>query len=222
MLNLQAGAKPGKLPTPETIRLGTVRMEAHPDYKAVIETAKEVGFEIKYTEGDPYVKIIEVCNTAGNLIQVEKELGLQKGMRYIDLEHELGHIEQLIRFGEQTLPTDRLIEYANGRRVESRNKKGVMAPWQNSILEYHNRLNEFLRLYERGLQVSVLKEHAAGVDKWAQIYFHKGLGGHNHGRGGRPNSKQRAKRAWAGKYFGEISQLVIKYRAALDAINDNN
>ncbi|MGB0385420.1 MAG: hypothetical protein ACPGWR_11400 [Ardenticatenaceae bacterium] len=218
MLNLQAGAKPGEPPTPETIRLGTVRMEAHPDYKAVIESAKDVGFEIKYTEDDPYVKMIEVCDTAGNLIQVEKELGLQKGMRYIDLEHELGHIEQLLRFGEPGLATDRLIEHANGRRVESRNKKGIMTPWQYSILEYHNRLNEFLRLYERGVDVSVLKEHAAGVDKWREIYFNKGLGGHNYGRGGRPNSKQRARRAWATKYFGEMSQLVTKYRAALDNI----
>ena len=219
MLNLEAGAKPGKEPTPETIRLGTVRMEAHPEYQAVIQTAKNSGFEIKYTKGDPYVKVIEVRDRKRKIIRLEKVLGLQKGMRYIDLEHEIDHIKQLLRFGEQGLLTDRVIEYANGRRVKSRNEEGVITPWQNSILEYHNRLNEFLRLYERGVDVSTLKEHAEGVYEWQQIHFHKGLGGHNRGRRGRPNSKQREKRAWGRKYFGDISELATKYRAALDTIN---
>jgi hypothetical protein len=219
MLNLEAGAKPGKEPTPLTIRLGIVRMSAHPDYQALIGSAKDAGFEIKYTQGAPYVEVIEVQDREGNLIRLEKIMGLQKGMRYIDLEHELDHIEQLLRFGEPGMPTDRVTEYPNGRRVKSRNQKGVMAPWQNSILEYHNRLNEFLRLYERGVDVSLLKEHADGVETWQQIYFHKGLGGHHHGRRGKPNSKQRVKKAWARKYFGDISELVTKYRAALDTIN---
>ena len=191
MLNLEAGAKPGKGPTPLTIRLGTVRMEAHPDYQALIQTAKNAGFEIKHTKGDPYVEVIEVHDREGNIIRLEKGLGLQKGMRYIDLEHELDHIQQLLRFGEQGLLTDRVQEYPNGRRVKSRNQEGVITPWQNSILEYHNRLNEFLRLHERGVDLSTLKEHAEGVDEWQQIHFYKGLGGHNRGRHGRPNSKQR-------------------------------
>jgi len=186
-------------------------MEAHPEYQAVIQTAKNAGFEIKYTKGDPYVEAIEVYDRKGNFIQLEKTLWLQKWMRYIDLEHELDHIEQLLRFGEQGLPTDRFIEYANGRRVKSRNQEGVMAPWQNSILEYHNRLNEFQSLYERGVDVSTLKEHAEGVEKWRQIYSNKGLGGHNRGRGGRPNSDQRTRRAWARKHFRDISELVTKY-----------
>jgi hypothetical protein len=197
-------------------------MDAHPDYQALIGSAKDAGFEIKYTQGAPYVEVIEVQDREGNLILLSKERLKIKGMRYIDLEHELGHIEQLLRFGEQGMPTDRVTEYANGRRVESRNQEGVMAPWQNSILEYHNRLNEFLRLYERGVDVSVLKEHAQGVEEWRQTYSSKGLGGHDYGRGGRPNSKQRARRAWGRKYFGDISELVTKCRIAMDAINWNN
>jgi hypothetical protein len=82
MLNLEAGAKPGAEPTPLTIRLGTVRMSAHPDYQAVIQTAKDAGFEIKYTEGAPYVEVIEVQDREGNLILLSKTLGLQKGMHH--------------------------------------------------------------------------------------------------------------------------------------------
>jgi hypothetical protein len=184
--------------------------------------AKDAGFEIKYTQGAPYVEVIEVQDREGNLIRLEKVLALQKGMRYIDLEHELGHIEQLLRFGEPGMPTDRVTEYPNGRRVESRNQEGVMREWQNSILEYHNRLNEFLRLYERGVDVSVLKEHAKGVETWRQRYSSEGQGGLNRGRGGRANSKQRLMRAWGRKYFGDMRELITKYDAALDAINWDN
>ncbi len=221
MLNLQAGAKPGELPTPESIRQGTVRMEAHPDYETLIQTAKNVGFEIKYTSDAPYVDITEVYNQEGHLIRVEKGLYLQKGMRYIDLEHELGHIEQLLRFGEQGIPMSRVIEYANGRRVQFRNQKGVMAPWQVVILEYHNRLNEFLRLYERGVSVSILREHFEGVEEWEDKYMKKGRGGPNRGQAGMPSSKQRVKRAWARTYFDDISELATKYYATLNAINWN-
>ena len=219
MLNLEAGAKPGAEPTPLTIRQGTVRMDAHPDYQALIQTAKDAGFEIKYTPGAPYVEAIEVEDREGNFIRLEKAVYVQKGMRYIDLEHELDHIKQLFRFGEQGMLTDRVIEYPNGRRVKSRNQEGVMTPWQNSILEYHNRLNEFLRLYERGVDVSVLKEHADGVETWREIYSSEGLGGLNRGRGGRPNTDQRRRRAWRRKHFGDLRELVAKYNAALDAIN---
>lgn len=222
MLNLEAGAKQGELPTAESIRQGTVRMEAHPDYESLIQTAKKVGFVIKYTTDAPYVEITEVYDEEGNLIRIEKELYLQKGMRYIDLEHELGHIEQLLRFGEPVIAMNRVIEYANGRRVQSRNQKGLMAPWQVAILEYHNRLNEFLRLYERGVSVSILREHFEGVEEWEEKYMKKARGGPNRGRGGMPSSKQRVKRAWARTYFDDISELATKYQAAFNAINWND
>lgn len=201
-------AKPGKEPTPETIRQGTVRMEDHPDYDITVQKVKESGFEIK-DSGIAGVEWLEIYDQARNLLRIEKILHVLKGMRYLDLEHELGHIEQFNRFGNQVPPTEKLIELPNGRRYKYNIRDRILTVSQSTVTEYHNRLVEFLRLYSRRVDLDLLKEHAAGVDFWQNEYWHKGLSG------GRSPSKK----AWVNKYFADIEELSIQYDEAIQAIN---
>ena len=194
------GATTGKDPTPDTIREGSVRMEQHPQYEDTIGQVKEAGFEIKVSDV-ARVEVKEVVNSNGNVIRVEKTLYVQENMRYLDLEHELGHIKQLERFGAQIPPTQRVIEEPNGSLKTAPNQEGVLTTWQNTITEYHNRLDEFIRLHERDASQELLKEHAAGVETWYQAYWKKGL------KKGLSKSQQQ----WADKYFSDIAALRARY-----------
>jgi hypothetical protein len=153
------------------------------------------------TKGDPHVVVKEIVDSKGNLIRIEKELHITPEMRFLDLEHELGHIKQLDRFGERIPPTERLMERADGRLTQAPNQTGVLTMWQDPILEYHNRLDEYLRLHERGASRELLEKHAEGVQTWAGAYQTKGL------KGGRSPSRK----AWAEEFFPDIADLRQRY-----------
>jgi hypothetical protein len=78
-------------------------------------------------------------------------------MRYLDLEHELGPIKQLERFGDNIPPTERVREQPDGSLKTAPNQQGILTKWQNTITEYHNHLDEFIRLHERGASPELLK-----------------------------------------------------------------
>lgn len=198
--NLVTTAKVGKPPTSESIRQGTVWMEYHPDYDAAIEKAKDAGFELKKS-GFARVDRIEVYDKDRNLLRIEKFLHVLKKMRYLDLEHELGHIDQFSRFGNKIPPTKKVVELPNGRRKTSDFQEGVLTTAQATVLEYHNRLVEFIRLYERRVEIEVLVEHAGGVDFWRKEDLKKGS------KGGRSLSMA----AWIKKYFADFYDLSKKY-----------
>jgi len=197
---MATGASMGKDPTPETIHEGSVRMEQHPQYQETIRQVTEAGFEIKVTDNKELVcvevkEVVTSDKTDREVIRVEKRLYLLRNMRYLDLEHEVGHIKQLQeRFGGK-MATDRVIE-KNGREKKATQTDGVLTKWQNTITEYHNRLVEFIRLYERGASRELLIEHARGVKTWSQEYRKKGL---NNGYG--------SNRLWAEKYFPDLIEL---------------
>jgi hypothetical protein len=197
---MATGAETGKDPTPDTIREGSVRMEQHPQYQETIRQVTEAGFEIKVSDG-ARVEVKEVVDSDGNVIRVEKTLYVQENMRYLDLEHELGHIKQLERFGNNIPPTERVTEQPNGSLKTARNQEGILTAWQNTITEYHNRLDEFIRLHERGASPELLKEHADGVEEWYQAYWKKGI------KQGRSNSQTQ----WAEQYFPDIAALRSRY-----------
>ena len=202
---LSTGAKEGLDPTPETILEGSVRMEQHPDYTRTLAEIGEQGFDLSNTQDDPYVVIKEVLNPEGVLIRVEKIVYVREGMRYLDLEHELGHIRQLTeRFAEKPLLTDRVVEYPDGRVKDMSTQSGVMTTWQSIIIEYHNRLGEFLRLYERGANYKLLREHAQGIRDWREQYREKGL------KGGRSPSRK----FWTQEHFEELAELEKLYQDA--------
>jgi hypothetical protein len=202
---LETGAKDGLESSPETVRDGSVRMEEHPSYRTTLDEIRRLGFEVKKTSGDPYVSVREVLNPEGQVIRVEKNVFVRDGMRFLDLEHELGHIRQLTeRFGENPLPTERVIEYPDGRTKQAPDQQGVLTTWQNTVTEFHNRLVEFLRLHERGASPELLREHAQGVKEWRNLYVEKGL------KGGRSPSRQ----SWVQEHFPDLPQLTDRYAQA--------
>lgn len=200
---MATGAKEGLDPTPDTIGEGTVRMEQHPEYSRIIAEVERLGFKIEDANGDPHVTVREVVDPKGNFIRLEKILYARKGMRYLDLEHELGHIKQLSeRFGDKPLPTERVIERPDGSLKESKVSDGVLSKWQDTITEYHNRLVEFIRLHERGVSPELLKEHAQGVAEWRASYITKGL----------KNRRSSTRQKWVNEHFPDIPDLENKYR----------
>lgn len=201
-MKLATGAKRGLDPNPETIRFGSVRMEQHPEYANTVAKIKELGFDIESTDGDPYVEVKEVLNSQKEVVRVLKVVYVQEGMRYLDLEHELGHIRQLSeRFGNTCLPTDRVIEYPDGRVKDISEKGGVLTNWQNTVTEYHNRLDEFLRLHERGANIELLREHAQGIRKWRELYKDTGL----------KRGKSPSRKSWVEKHFPDLYELEGRY-----------
>ena len=199
-MKLTTGATTGKNPTPETIREGSVRMEQHPQYEETIKQIKAAGFEIRISN-DACVEVKEVVDLNGNVLRVEKVLYVQENMRYLDLEHEFGHIKQLQRFGDTIPPTHRMVERSDGSLKNAPNQQGVLTTWQNTITEYHNRLDEFIRLYEKGASLELLKEHAQGVELWLQVYRKKGL----------KDGYSQTQKQWSQKYFPDIPELQSQY-----------
>jgi hypothetical protein len=214
--DLTSGWKRGEEPTPETIRQGTVRMEEHPDYEAVIQKAKDAGFEVRIS-GEASIEWAELYDLNQKFVRIEKILNVAKGMRYIDLEHELGHIEQFTtRFGEKVPPLDMLVLVPNRPRRDVDVLAGIMTNKQKIIVEYHNRVVEFLRLYDRGVDVYLLKEHAygvkldknGGVERWKKRNEWEAL---NRGM-------STGRIAWTQKYFPEMPELEKRYDQAIETI----
>jgi hypothetical protein len=123
-------------------------------------------------------------------------------MRFLDLEHEMGHIEQLERLGFP--PTKRMVRsntkpetYAKGNLAE-----GILTTKQDAVAEYHNRLKEFARLLSVA-NAETLGSEFAGVNKWRLIAEGKRGFGH-------PG----ALTSWAKKYFNNIPVLEKKIRDA--------
>jgi hypothetical protein len=169
---LGSGASDGLDASPETIRQGTVRMEQHPEFQQDVAALKGKGFELRYADGDPHVELREVLTPEGELIRTEKVVVVRKGMRYLDFEHELGHVDQIQRL-KQPLATERVLE--SGRPYKGPDRPGLMTKSLDSISEYHNRLVEYFRLKDRNVDASVLKEHADGVRAARSEYWKKGM-----------------------------------------------
>lgn len=171
---MSTGAKIGVAATPESIKVGTVRMEDHPNYARKLEEVREKGFEIVFEKRlDPRVEVKEIVDMKGNLLRVERKLFLGENMQYLDLEHELGHIYQLEHLASNEsgiTATVRNAEkpIANGKvkLIHAPNQDGVLDSALNKVTELHNRLVEFNRLFENGAENALLFEHAKGVASW--------------------------------------------------------
>lgn len=199
---LQTGAKIGNDPTPESISEGSVRMEEHPDFAAVIRDLEARGFTIVYTN-EARVMIRRVVGKDGAVIRTDLEVRVIKGMRFLDLEHEIGHVNQFTdpqRFPDGPPPSDIVHENAPGKFHNAPNQSGVLTEWQNTITEYHNRMQEVIALADRGASPELIHEHLGGVAEWQQNYFQKGL---KKGRSG-------SQRAWAEEHFPDIRQLEAR------------
>jgi hypothetical protein len=106
-------------------------MEQHPDFTKVVADLEARGYKLKYAEGDPHVEIREVLTPEGELIRTEKTVVVRKGMRFLDLEHELGHVEQA-EGCKDPLVTERVLE--NGKPYKGPNRGGflITTDWSSS------------------------------------------------------------------------------------------
>lgn len=198
----ETGAEPGLPPTPQTIRDGRCIMEQHPGYASIISEAESKGFTLVY-DHKARVANIRVVNPAGEVLEWRRELHVIKGMRYSDLEHELGHIHQLERFSEANRPaTETLVKNADGtvEVAEGDLRRGTLDRKLDNISEYHNRLEEWIRFAERGAPADFLRQEADSVYQWRKAAERAGLGhgGTNH--------------LWAQQYFPEIPALERRVR----------
>ncbi len=195
-------AKIGEEPSEYTIRVGTVRMKDHPNYQAIIQEFRDAGFQINFSD-EARLEILEVVDKATGERRVEKTLYVIENMRYTDLEHELGHLKQFQRFGDNTPPIDRVEELPDGRRREARDQTGIITKNYNSVMEYHNFLAEFLRLHSRGADPELLREHAQYVRYWRGETLKRGVN--------RPGSSLGK---WVSEYFPDLSDLINQYNRA--------
>ena len=206
---MNTGAKVGVDPSDYSIKVGTVRMKEHPNYQNSISEAKSKGFKV-VEDTEARVSYIEVINKQKEVIAIEKELHVIPDMRYIDLEHEVGHIRQLERF-DWKIYTDRYKQNNDGRRkLYNQNAPHVLQEWQDHITEYHNRLDEFLRLYERDANLELLLEHAEGISIW-----------HEKQGKGTKWGKKKGRIEWIEQHFPDLKQLSTDYNQAIQQLRRN-
>ncbi len=133
-------------------------------------------------------------------------------MRFLDLEHELGHLIQILtRFVAKGLTPLLTSEVKPGRTmgwVQETNNPQILTMWQNSIEEYHNRLDEFIRWDQREVDMELLLELAESVQYWAKEYWSRGL------RRGASDRKM----AWAQKHYPDIPQMEQLYLERLSRL----
>lgn len=210
-----AGAEPGEPPTPRSIEQGTVRMEEHPDFPAVVREFEERGFTMHPTTGDPHIWVRHVVDAQGNVLRVEREVHVRPGMRFLDLEHELGHARQVTdprryppeRYPHGSLPDEYVHETPEGERRKARVHGPKVKKFQYAAHEYHVRMEEYLRLAERGVDPPILQEHARGVDEHRQEHYQQL----------RKGSYSEDREGWVRAHFPDIPELerrVAEVRAA--------
>ena len=200
---LHTDAKPGLAASEATIAAETVEMELHPEYPARMDKVRAEGFNVATTAGPPRVEILEVVDKQGKRLEIRRTLFVRPKMRFLDLEHEMGHIEQLKRFAEPP-PTKRKVSTPRGEVEAAGNQlQGILTTEQNAITEYHNRLAEFVRLCNTTTP-DVLAMEFDGIQEWrVEAENTAGLG-----RGNNKNTR------WAKQYFSDIPDLESRVRAA--------
>jgi len=195
----ETSAKLGEPATPETIAHGTVKMEEHPQFSSLIESATSKGFTLVY-DFQARVEFAHVVDDTGALLEVRRELHVIRGMRHLDLEHELGHIAQLERLGDAARPTHIYERVATGAERDATGNlaRGIHSTKIDKITEYHNRLVEYVRLAERGAPKAVLDEHSFSLDIWRKDAEAAGL------------AFKSSARQWAMQHFGDIPSLEAR------------
>ncbi len=231
-------AKIGEDYSDYSVKVGTIRMREHPNFHTLENKINQQEFEIRETEliGGKEVEVenvrienIKLIDANNQYLGAEKILYAKPNMRYLDLEHEVGHIEQLSKLANAKLtkPSSSgrdlytgilytgIIEIKNnGTRKQWKpskcnNQIDIMKDWQNIILEYDNRLQEFLRLHERNATSELLREHSQrinlGVDYWKE-------------ESDKIVARKRSRKEWAQDNFSEVmhgSNLRQKYEAII-------
>jgi hypothetical protein len=150
----------------------------------------------------------KVVNIKGEFLRSEKFIQIPENARFLDLEHEVGHVKQLQENLSGVIQyTEKMLERENRTQKvieDNQPNSDVLTDCQNNITEYHNRLIEVVKLSERvdspptPEQLKVLKEHSQELSTWAKTYK-ESL---------RYTESKESK--FARKYFPELSELTVK------------
>ncbi|WP_306363117.1 hypothetical protein [Nocardia sp. CC227C] len=154
----------GTAPTVESIRLGTVRMEEHPSFAAVQAHLEKIGYPLRvesYWGRPPRVARSAIVDAQGNVIGYEQYIRGISGMRFLDLEHEFGHVDQMLYRFRNNPPIHDRIKRVPGKPDSSvPHKPDDYTGRQDKIAEFHIRLKEYLWLAQRGASREVLDQQA--------------------------------------------------------------
>jgi hypothetical protein len=195
---MRTGAEAGLPATLDSIRTGEVAMEQHPDYPALVQHLARQGYPLVVQTEPPHVFFKRVCDKQGRIVREDNYVAVVAGMRFLDLEHEAGHVAQLEdRFGGN-LPIIKFVQLRPDREVEVKNAPDVLQGWQDAVTEYHNRLVEYERLTMRDASPALLAKHLQGINK-SFIEYHKALSG-------KYSKPEQA--AWVKQYFPDLNALI--------------
>jgi len=183
-------------------------MEEHPQFAALVQWLGRWGFKLDSTGQEAFTAVLEFVDGEDRMriVKIDKIIHIPKGSRYLDLEHELDHVKQLVfRLGTRLpdgtrliYPTERwVILGARSKRIDG---KGTLTFWQNTITEYHVRLREIIRLHRRGAEESLLREHAESMPDFREKY-----------RTTMDKDFSRTRSIWRDKYFPDLILLVEAY-----------
>ncbi len=180
-------------------------MELHPDYGRVVAELEAAGFELRVTN-KANVALERIVDESGDVLEYRRYVNAIEGMRFLDLEHELGHVRQLRQLGADPMPTETLVRHADGTEevAEGLLRSGTMKSEHDSVFEYHNRLQEWVRLAERRAPAALLGEHTTGVVDWRKWAEAGGLG-----RSGGRSTFDR----WARETVHDLPELERRARA---------
>lgn len=150
------------LPPPylnRTNYIGLTQAILHPSYKKVCQHIRKLGYEVIHvptaSKEDNRVEIIK--RKDGTVL---KRLCLKENARWIDFEHEVGHIKQTLRLKDKIYPTV----------IEKGGSGDILTQAMDTFLELHNRLHEFNRLFYRRAPFNILQEHAIMLSTYLQDY----------------------------------------------------
>ncbi|MEZ4401210.1 MAG: DUF4157 domain-containing protein [Kofleriaceae bacterium] len=197
----EAGAVRGHPATADAVRTGVVEMELHPEYEAKLRYAREHGFEVVTSDrGYPYVENVLIVGHRRQRLGERRVLALVPHMRFLDLEHELGHIQQIVERLADKGYTRVQKRLDDGRLVDvSAAAYPVPNKQEKDVIEYHNRLVEYVRLRQRGgVDTGVLDAHAEGVVAYRRLADLEG----------RRSSKIRA---FIDEHFPDLSELEREF-----------
>ncbi len=215
-LKMRTGAQAGVAASPDSIRLGTVRMTEHPDFPKIKARLEVQGIAIRFSSSYSETRLVlrKVVDKSGKFLREEKFIQIPENARFLDFEHEVGHVDQIQRLGGKVKYTEKVFERDNGtlkqmNESQITNDAEILTGKQNNITEYHNRLVEFMRLAKRADSnpdietFELLRQHAVGVREYKQRYgeviFNRNTG------------KVTDAGKWAEENFGDISNLTVQF-----------
>jgi hypothetical protein len=92
-------------------------MEQHPDYPALVQHLAQRGYPLVVQSEAPPAFFKRVYDEQGAVVRKDKYVAVVAGIRFLDLEHEVGHVEQLEDYFGGNLPITKFVQLRPDREV---------------------------------------------------------------------------------------------------------